>query len=237
MAERRMEYLKPDEYQELRRQAPIAYLPWGAHEWHGPHNPLGVDSIKAHRLCLELAERTGGAVFPAVYCGYGTMQRHAATCTLEFPIELVEQMARQYFLQLAMEGWHVMVVMLGHYGWDHQCAIQRQARMFQEDNIRKIRIIAEPDYTWTHPELPGDHGAANETSYMMHFFSQTVDMTRLPSKADVPDLRLRVEGVGGMDPRTEASADRGRQQVELLLSRAVPQIQAALAEVWQPGRG
>lgn len=234
MTERRMEYLKPADYLELRRQAPIAYLPWGAHEWHGQHNPLGVDSLKAHGLCMELADRTGGVVLPPVYCGYGTMQRHAQTCTLEFPIELVEQTARHYFLQLALEGWRVIVVMMGHYGADHVAALQRQARMFQEDNPRRIRIIAEPDYTWTDPELPGDHAAANETSYMMHFFPDTVDLSRLPSTADVPQLRMRVEGVGGIDPRTEASAERGRRQVELLLSRAVPQIQAALAEVWKP---
>jgi creatinine amidohydrolase len=235
MMERRMEYLKPAEYRELRSQAPIAYLPWGAHEWHGVHNPLGTDAIKAHRLCMELAEQTGGVVFPPVYCGYGTMLRHGQTCNLEFPIELVETTARTYFLGLAMEGWHVIVVMMGHYGWDHVCAIRRQARMFQEDNARRIRVIAEPDYVWTSPELPGDHAAANETSYMMHFFPDLVDLSRLPSAADVPELGIRREGVGGIDPRREASADRGRRQIELLLSRAVPQIRAALAEVWTPG--
>ncbi len=233
MTERRMEYLKPAEFQEFRRQAPIAYLPWGAHEWHGVHNPLGVDSIKAHRLCMELAEQTGGVVLPPVYCGFSTMQRQGQTCCLEFPIELVERTARHYFLQLAMEGFHVIVLLMGHYGREHVLPLQRQARMFVEDHPN-MRIIAEPDYVWTSPELPGDHGAANETSYMLHFFPETVDLSRLPSREQVPTLRGRVEGVGGTDPRTDASAGRGRQQVELLLSRGVPRITAALQEVWKP---
>ena len=231
MPEHRFELLRPDDYQRLKQQAPIAYLPWGAHEWHGVHNPLGVDAIKAHAICLALAERTGGVVFPAVFCGHGTMQRHCQTCTLEFPIELVEQMARHYFLQLRLDGFRVVVAMLGHYGLDHRTAIQRVARQVQEDFCRVLRVIAEPDDAWTSPEFPGDHGAANETSYMLHFFPQTVDLSLLPSQADVPVLRGRVEGVGGQDPRTEASADRGRRQLDLLLSRAVPQILAALDEV------
>jgi creatinine amidohydrolase len=234
MTERRMEYLKPAEYRELGKQAPIAYIPWGAHEWHGLHNPLGTDAIKAHRLCMELAERTGGVVLPAVYCGYGTIQRHGQTCNLEFPVELVEQLARNYFLQLRIEGFRLIVVMMGHYGGDHVAAIRRQARQFTEDFAGKMRVIAEPDHTWTSPEMPGDHAAANETSYMMHFFPETVDLARLPSIAEVPALPFREHGIGGVDPRTEASAQRGQRQVELLLSRAVPQIQAALAEVWKP---
>ncbi len=234
MAERRMEYLKPAEYVGLRKEAPIAYIPWGAHEWHGVHNPLGTDALKAHRLCMELANQTGGVVLPAVYCGYGTIQRHGQTCNLDFPVEVVEQMARHYFLQLRVEGFRLIVVVMGHYGGDHVAAIRRQARMFTEDFSGKMRVIAEPDYAWTQPELPGDHAGANETSYMLHFFPETVDMARLPSLAEVPAPRFREDGIMGTDPRTQASAQRGRDQVDLLLSRAVPQIRAALAEVWQP---
>lgn len=234
MIERQMEYLKPAEYMELRRQAPIAYIPWGAHEWHGVHNALGTDALKAHSLCLELAERTGGVVLPAVYCGYGTIQRHGQTCNLDFPVELVEQMARNYFLQLRIEGFRLIVVVMGHYGGDHVAAIRRQGRMFTEDFGAKMRVITEPDYTWTQPELPGDHAGANETSYMIRFFPETVDLSRLPSLEVAPALPFRETGVQGADPRTQASAQRGQQQVDLLLSRAVPQIRAALAEVWQP---
>ncbi len=231
MTERRMEYLRPADYMDLKAQAPIAYLPWGAHEWHGAHNALGVDALKAHWICLALAERTGGVVLPAVFCGHGTMQRHAQTCTLEFPIELVEQMARHYFLQLRLDGFRVVVAVLGHYGRDHVRAIQRVAAAVQEDFAGVLRIIAEPDYTWTSPELPGDHAAANETSYMMLWAPQTVDLARLPDRDSVPTLRARVEGVSGIDPRAEASARRGQRQLDLLLERAAPRIQAALDEV------
>jgi len=231
MTERRMEYLRPGDYVRLQEQAPIAYLPWGAHEWHGRHNALGVDSLKAHAICLALADQTGGVVLPPVYCGHGTMQRHCQRHTLEFPIELVEQMARHYFMQLRLDGFRVVVAVLGHYGRDHLTAIQRVARRVEEDFAGALRVIAEADHAWTSPELPGDHGAANETSYMMHFLPQTVDLAALPSLADQAKLDGRADGVSGPDPRSEASPDRGRRQLELLLTRAVPQILDALGAV------
>jgi len=229
MPERRFEWLRPDSYRQLKRAAPIAYLPWGAHEWHGAHNVLGVDSLKAHRICLALAEAAGGIVFPAVYCGYGTMQRYSQDCTLEFPVELIEQMARHYFNQFMVEGFRVVVAVLGHYGPDHVKAIQRIARWANED-FAPMRVIAKPDPAWTTPELPGDHGAANETSYMMHFAPGRVDLSQLPTIEQEPTMDWRAYGIGGLDPRTNASADRGKRQMDLLIERAVPEILAALDE-------
>lgn len=235
MAEHRYEWLRPADYRRMMEEVPIAYLPWGAHEWHGLQNSLGLDSLKAHFLCMELAERIGGVVFPPVYCGHATMLRHAQDCTLEFPIELVEQMARHYFLQLRREGFKVCVTVMGHYGRDHLTAIQRMAEWVTHDFEGAFKVIARPDHNWTSPELPGDHAGANETSYMMHFAPESVDLSLLPSVQDRPKLKTRDDGIGGTDPRTEASADRGRRQLELLLSRAEPEIRAALAELQSKG--
>ena len=231
MIERRMDYLRPGDYCTLRDETPIAFLPWGAHEWHGRHNALGVDGLKAHSMCLAMADRIGGVVLPPVYLGHGTMQRHCQANTLEFPIELVEQTARHYFMQLRVDGFRVIVVVMGHYGRDHLTAIQRVARRVEEDFPGVLRIIAEPDAAWTEPQFPGDHGAANETSYMMLFHPQTVDLAALPSLADKPKLDFRGDGVGGPDPRTEASAERGRRQLDMLIDRATVQIAAALHQV------
>ena len=101
----RYEELHPQEYQEILSTRPIAYLPWGAHEWHGPHDPLGLDSLKSWHQCLAMCERTGGIVLPPVYCGYGTMKPHAGfQCTLEFRMETVQDLVRQYLEQLCDEG-------------------------------------------------------------------------------------------------------------------------------------
>ena len=224
--ERRMEYLRPAEFRQLRDQAPIAYLAWGSHEWHGPHLPLGTDTVKAHWLCRELADRTGGVVYPAVYFGFGVMANPGKDTSLGFPKEIVQQLARHYFLKLYEKGFRVVVVVMGHYGKAHTIAMEEVVKQVEQELDGKLVIVAEPDYTWTRPQYKGDHAAANETSYMELFEPQTVDVSRLPTTAEAESIYNL--GVQGPDPRTEASAERGRKQLDLLLSRAVPQIQAAL---------
>ncbi len=41
------EELCPAEFQERLQACPVAYLPLGTLEWHGPHLPLGADGIQS----------------------------------------------------------------------------------------------------------------------------------------------------------------------------------------------
>ncbi len=42
----------------------MAYLPFGTIEWHGPHLPLGTDTLKIEALVKEAQKISGGLVFP-----------------------------------------------------------------------------------------------------------------------------------------------------------------------------
>ncbi|MCP4164788.1 MAG: creatininase family protein [Chloroflexi bacterium] len=61
--------LRPKELVERRKTMPVAYLGLGVLEWHGFHNPLGLDGLKANGIALHLAERLGGVVMPPLYWG------------------------------------------------------------------------------------------------------------------------------------------------------------------------
>lgn len=53
-----------------RRQArSVAYLGCGILEWHGLHNPLGLDCLKAHGIACHLAAELGGVAMPPLYWG------------------------------------------------------------------------------------------------------------------------------------------------------------------------
>ena len=52
------ELLRPAQIEAVREKAPIAYIPWGALEWHSYHNPIGLDGLKARGLCEALAQET-----------------------------------------------------------------------------------------------------------------------------------------------------------------------------------
>lgn len=61
--------LRPRQMIERRNAVPIAYIGLGILEWHGMHNPLGLDGVKANGVACYLARKLGGLVMPPQYWG------------------------------------------------------------------------------------------------------------------------------------------------------------------------
>jgi hypothetical protein len=45
----------PQSFAQAFEALPVVFLPLGTVEWHGEHNALGLDSLKAHALCVNAA--------------------------------------------------------------------------------------------------------------------------------------------------------------------------------------
>ena len=71
----RLEYLQPHEIDKAMKERPVLYQPLGTIEWHGYHNNVGVDALKAHRLCVLAAQQSGGLVAPSLYGGIGGLNQ------------------------------------------------------------------------------------------------------------------------------------------------------------------
>ena len=63
------EELLPEEFVQRMQEMPVAYLPLGTLEWHGPHMPLGADGIQSKELFIRVAEKVGGVVLPILFMG------------------------------------------------------------------------------------------------------------------------------------------------------------------------
>ena len=61
--------LRPDQISELVDQTPIAFWPLGLIEHHGWHLPVGYDGLKAERICVRIAQKTGGIILPVMWWG------------------------------------------------------------------------------------------------------------------------------------------------------------------------
>jgi len=89
----------PLEMEEMIKENPIAFVPFGSLEWHGPHNVLGTDSAIATGICKRTVEVTGGVLFPCVNWG--------AFYTMNFPytmhfqkkpyIKMTKEIVRQLY--------------------------------------------------------------------------------------------------------------------------------------------
>ncbi len=219
----------PHQLDRVIAECPFAIVPWGAHEWHGPHNAVGLDTIKAYHMALDLCNEVGGVVLPPVYCGYQTMKPwRECRLTLEFTRETVYSFALQHLEQLYDEGFRVILILMGHYGGKHVEAIQEAVQRFNDCHAR-ARAIAWQDYlpaSWVDVK-GGDHAGKNETSLLMHYRPDLVDLSRLPQNGDID---IEIHGVGGEDPRL-ASAEHGAMLAELFVTQAAPKIRELISEV------
>jgi creatinine amidohydrolase len=93
----RYAYLRPAAAVVRRKALPLAWLPLGVLEWHGPQNPLGLDALKAEAMLCHAARRIGGLVMPTLY--YGDHRRALAEVVFDpalsdwFPRDLPDQTA------------------------------------------------------------------------------------------------------------------------------------------------
>ncbi len=208
----RLEFLRPRAIDEARTACPTIFLPLGTVEWHGVHNVVGVDAVKAHALCLRAAQKGGGVVVPPLFGGVGGMNE-PHTFVMEPEDSVFSNLLRPWLEQLCREmvrdGFRAVIILTGHYGAAQQIVVR-------ETSVRMSRalgvpVLGTPEYILAlDMGYTGDHGAWGETSLMMHLFPDTVDLARLGAPP--------YQGVSGRDPR-QASAEDGRRITETIVAR------------------
>ena len=216
----RYEQMRPDQIEAIFEHSPIAYLPWGASEYHGVHNPIGLDSIKAYGMSVDLAKEVGGIVLPVIHQASSTIKTypgvHFKRHSLEFSEELIRMMCTEYFEQLVDEGFKIIVLLTGHCGEPHFEILKSVAKIFNEKY---------PDrYFWTLAEfevlseemLVANHSAIGETALQLYYAPEMVALDKLPKdrKTSLVD-----DAVSGEDPRP-ATAEMGEIIVKTFVKNA-----------------
>ncbi len=221
------ELLRPAQIEAIRAAAPIAYIPWGALEWHSYHNPVGLDGLKARGLCEAMAQRTGGVVLPAVYVGTDTIKPFKGfKHTIDHHAATVKALCREFLEQLADEEFKVIVLLTGHYGAAHVQALKETVAEFASTQP-DLRVWALDDSEPHQGQFEGNHAAQGETSYMLLMHPDTVDLSALPADRRTT---LDTDGVMGADP-LQASVEHGQAQLDLLLENTTLHIQNLLLQV------
>lgn len=214
------EYLRPAQIDEIRRHAPIAYLPWGALEWHSYHAPIGLDGIKAKGICEAVAKETGGVVLPVVYVATDTIKPFKGfKHTIEHQAQTVATLCREFLLQLVDEGFKVIVLVTGHYGANHTKTLEEVAREFEKTHPQ-IGLWFMPDSEPLKEIDPIDHAAKGETSWLLYLEPKTIDLSLAPQGRET---NLDQDGVWGEDPR-KASRVEGETRLKALVEYSALKI-------------
>lgn len=209
----RLEFLRPKELEEAQAACATIFQPLGTIEWHGVHNVVGVDAVKAHALCVRAARAGGGLVAPSLYGGVGGLSE-AHTFIMDPEDDVFSRLLRPWLEQLcremARDGFRAIIILTGHYGAAQQIVVRETA--VRMSRALGIPVLGTPEYMLAlDVDYTGDHAAWGETSLMMHLYPDSVELSRL---GDAPH-----KGVYGRDPKTEASAKDGRLLTETIVSR------------------
>ncbi len=215
--------LLPHEFRRRLAERPIAYLPLGTLEWHGEHLPLASDAIQSEGLMIECARRFGGIVMPPIHLGPDRARpaddgRMLIGMDYDATTKPPRQLAGSCYWVSA--GLHLLIVDAileqlkragfravfgdGHGpsrgSWVGNLA-EREARF----GLKLFGVSREISAEW---KSQVDHAARNETSLMMHYRPDLVDLSQLPQ-----DRAEKPVGVAGEDPR-DATAAYGQECLE-----------------------
>ena len=255
MAESNVRYEErfPEEIVSERNKNPVAYLPIGTIEWHGEHNVVGLDAIKAHNMAIRCAKTSGGLVFPPLYYGepredgvmeFGGDENNRIKTRMQFPIEDMQpgymdegftdsdirylRLLLHIMREIQSLGFKVIIVIAGHYGVYHhaKAAVELFQHLQEQPHggmVGKAAAFATAGMELIRDDVmptAGDHAAAWETSLMMVFRPECVDLSRLPED---PDAELI--GVSGRDPRKNASREYGEEGIRLIVERITAKVE------------
>ena len=180
------ERLLPAEFRARQAALPVVFLPLGTVEWHGEHNALGLDSLKAHALCVRAALAGGGIVHPPLYGGMGGLDK-PATVVMEGEYAWENLLLRPWLEQLCMEfqrqGFRAILMLTGHYGHNQQIVVRETAARMTER--LQIPVLGTPEY-WLAQDAGylGDHAGIGETSLLWHLEPELVRMERIGNDPD-----------------------------------------------------
>jgi creatinine amidohydrolase len=189
------EELFPWEFAQAIANAPICYLPLGVLEWHGEQNAVGLDAIKAHAICVNAAQLSGGIVVPPLYWASDSREQLEDDSFLTGGIEKGERyhvpgsmfwIRPDTFHYLLLDiyeaarrrGFKVIVVVSGHWSKQGNLPIIRASG---EDFLKRypgMKWILLTDQEMA-PDLhyPDEHAAGGETSLLMAIRPDLVDLS------------------------------------------------------------
>ena len=205
------EEMFPHEFKLALNKNPLAFLPLGSMEYHGYHNALGLDALKAWKICQLAAEKIGGIVFPPLYLGVDAwpdidLQKYPNKqfdC-YHLDTKLYQDVLQSYFYRMIRIGFKKIFVLAGHYP---NVDIAKLASQKYKDT--KFVIVKEPDLV---EGETGDHAGKWETSLLMVLFPELVNLKLMEGKED------KLRAIEGTDP-SESSESYGKEILGKILSR------------------
>lgn len=193
-------------HRQLSESPPkIAILPWGATESHNWHLPYGTDVLEA-TLVAEGAAKIASErdakviVLPTIPFGSDEQQLDQ-DCTISFTTTTAHAVLSDVVRSLAKQAIDRLVIVNAHGGNQFQPLVR-------DLQLQYAMLIVVANFYQMVPEVcesifdePGDHAGEMETSLLMHFNPELVEMPRAGRGERVPFVIEGINQPGVWTPR------------------------------------
>lgn len=157
--------MTPSELDEAIAHLPLAIVPAGSLEWHGPHLATGCDFLRGDAICTAVAERLdGGVVLPATWVAAPGFCNWRGT--ISFTPALVRQVALELYRELEKCGFAHVFVHLAHAGSMQRESWGGAAEEYAAGSPLRIMVAPGPSRKLD-TGLGGGHAGPFETGELM----------------------------------------------------------------------
>ena len=218
------------------KKKPIAIIPIGSIEQHGPHLPVSTDSDIISYIAKKVSEKTGFLLLPTIE--YGVSFEHHPFFNMSIRSSTLEKVLMDLCVSLSKNKITSIIILNGHHG-NHKTVRKIPSKISNILGFKpKILVFSY----WHFMKRKLDHAGFVETS-IMRAISKKVEMDKavrglipddLPKKklanlqklANKSFISATKNGVWG-DP-TKASARVGRAILEEVITSIVKESQTCL---------
>ena len=209
--------LRPVQLEAIMAVAPVAYVPWGALEWHGPHLPFGLDGFTAEAVAERAVRRSGGVLLPTTWWPITALPHRFS---LSINSQVIQALWDGIFAELARAGFRVVVLLSGHYAQGHELVMMDAAE--HAIATHNLLALAVPPLALVDEEML-DHAAHWETALLMAIRPKLVALDALGAAPLAP----ATSAVLGDDPR-RATQTQGDAALTLATDRIASSVEALL---------
>lgn len=231
-----------NEVKEAISNFPVAILPLGATEQHGPHLPLGVDIFLAESLAEKVSSKTGALLLPSLPFGYSWVWRDIPG-TISLQQNIIEEIIKDVGRSVNRYGIKMLVLINGHDA--NNASMKYAVRELSDELDMPVIYLFYPDLqeaisinceskTW-HGMI---HAGEFETSLMLDVKPDLVDMTKALKEYPIkPNLygrstislgNLSESGIFGDAPK--ASKDKGQNLTNFFADKMIKLVNEAYDE-------
>ena len=218
-------------------------LPMGATEQHGPHLPIGMDSLLADKLCEAASDATGVPFLTTLRITSSSAHTDKWPGTFSLSHETFIRVLTDIAHWSVRTGWEKLLLVNTHFGNDAPARIAvDQARtkfagQLQIGLVNSFQLSSEINRLYTE-DVVDLHANQAETALMMHLFPDLIHNDRLNSADDedrtgdlvfsYPVSQTSKNGVTGFPSR--ATVDQGARLFGLMVDALTTRIFIAQKE-------